>query len=177
MESVEPVVSPKVWSRPAGKLRSTFARYRALIGPEIAWRDRHVFLGQGTELRSPMNDLRIEALMTTPDWVKQFTGQYRENLRHALIRRDYQKSRHEKIRATYRRAGGRRMRDRERACLELGLGTIARFPGICEQRIAAEYADWLHAGCPANYSLYAGNDMFLASARECRCYRRSRWLD
>ena len=64
-----------------------FQLYRQVAGPEIGWRDRHVFLGQGLELRSPFNDLRVsEMLASTPHWVKQHTGMHRGLLRAALER-------------------------------------------------------------------------------------------
>ena len=77
-----------VW-RPDATLRAMFRLYRQTAGPEVAWRDRHVFAPTGIEIRSPLNDLRVvELLAATPEWVKRYQGLPRDILRESLRRKN-----------------------------------------------------------------------------------------
>lgn len=79
---------PSSTLNPRASQSHVWRMYRQIMGYEAPWRDRHVFLGNGLESRSPFHDLRVVELMAnTPDWVKQFTGRRRAFLRDRLARR------------------------------------------------------------------------------------------
>ena len=132
-----------------------FAVYRQVIANEVGWRDRHVFSKQHIENRSPFNDWRVvELLASTPDWAKQFTGEYRAILRIALQRQGLHEISSRRTKGTYAELARRGMADLERDRTERGLMEVSKLESVRSAAVATEHGRWRKSDEDSNGDIF-----------------------
>jgi asparagine synthase (glutamine-hydrolysing) len=143
------------WWAPEPRMRATLQRYREALGMEAGWRDRHIFAGNGLELRSPFYDLRlVEMLLSSPEWVKRHDGQERALLRAALRRAGIPEVASRRDKGTYVEHNRKGLRDRESGRLADAIARLGELPGIHIDGVRLEVDAWERAGHPPRQTVY-----------------------
>ncbi|MGE3077100.1 MAG: asparagine synthetase B [Dehalococcoidia bacterium] len=138
-----------------GRAKGAFAIYRQVVANEVGWRDRHVFSGLGIENRSPFNDWRVvELLASTPDWAKQFSGQYRAILRTALQREGLNAVGSRTTKGTYAELSRPGILERELYRTTLGLTKISELESVRTSVIEGEFQRWKRSNEAANGDVF-----------------------
>ncbi len=133
----------------------TFAIYRQVVANEVGWRDRHVFSSHGIENRSPFNDWRVvELLASTPDWAKQFSGEYRAILRCALQREGLGTIGARRTKGTYAELARLGILEREYERTAKGLNEVSTLESVHAPTIESEFQRWRRSSDAANGDIF-----------------------
>ena len=149
------ITSMPGWHRSSLKHQAMFRLYRHVADPEIAWRDRALFLGKQLELRSPLNDLRlVEFLFSIPAWAKRADGFPRDILRSGLRNERLPEIAARLDKGFYEEQLRTGLQDRERERFTRAIDALRVVPGIDFPRLVRDVEQWIERPHRWSRSIY-----------------------